>query len=33
MFFFSNRLASLGTLLLSVLATVGLIYMFGMLRF
>jgi hypothetical protein len=32
-FFFSNRLGCLGSLLVSVLATVVLLFMFGMLRF
>jgi hypothetical protein len=32
-FFFSNRLGCLGSLLVSVLVTVVLLFMFGMLRF
>lgn len=32
-FFFSNRLGCLGSLLISALVTVGLLFMFGMLRF
>jgi hypothetical protein len=32
-FFFSNRLGCLGSLLVSVLATVVLLFMFGMLHF
>jgi hypothetical protein len=32
-FFFSNRLGCLGSLLVSVLATLVLLFMFGMLRF
>jgi hypothetical protein len=33
MFFFSNRLGCLGSLLLSAIVTAGLLFMFGMLRF
>jgi hypothetical protein len=32
-FFFSNRLGCLGSLLISALVTVVLLFMFGMLRF
>jgi hypothetical protein len=32
-FFFSNRLGCLGSLLLSAVVTVVLLFMFGMLRF
>jgi len=32
-FFFSNRLGCLGSLMLSALITVALLFMFGMLRF
>lgn len=32
-FFFSNRLGCLGSLLVSALVTVVLLFMFGMLRF
>jgi hypothetical protein len=31
--FFSNRLGCLGSLLISALVTLALLYMFGMLRF
>jgi hypothetical protein len=33
LFFFSNRLGCLGSLLLSAVATVALLFLFGMLRF
>lgn len=33
MFFFSNRLGCLGSLAISAIATVVLLFMFGMLRF
>jgi hypothetical protein len=32
-FFFSNRLGCLGSLLVSALVTVALLFLFGMLRF
>ena len=32
-FFFSNRLGGLGSLLISALVTVALLFLFGMLRF
>ena len=32
-FFFSNRLGCLGSLVLSAVITIGLLFMFGMLRF
>ncbi|MET4842576.1 hypothetical protein ABIF62_003071 [Bradyrhizobium japonicum] len=32
-FFFSNRLGCLGSLLISALVTVALLFLFGMLRF
>jgi hypothetical protein len=32
-FFFSNRLGCLGSVLLSAVATIGLLLMFGMIRF
>jgi hypothetical protein len=32
-FFFSNRLGCLGSLLFSAVVTVGLLFLFGMLRF
>lgn len=32
-FFFSNRLGCFGSLLISVIITVALLFMFGMLRF
>jgi hypothetical protein len=32
-FFFSNRLGCLGSLLISALVTVAVLFMFGMLRF
>jgi hypothetical protein len=32
-FFFSNRLGCLGSLVLSVVITIALLFMFGMLRF
>jgi hypothetical protein len=32
-FFFSNRLGCLGSLLISALVTIGLLFIFGVLRF
>jgi hypothetical protein len=32
-FFFSNRLGCLGSIVVSIAATVGLLFLFGMLRF
>jgi len=33
LFFFSNRLGCLGSLLISALVTIALLFIFGMLRF